>query len=75
MKLKTERRESTDNSFVLDGWKDQFVHDTAVAHALLSAIEDVKQQNDALTATDAMWYVEKRAGEILAGWGYRDGGG
>lgn len=65
MKLRTELREQSPLTCDFGALK----HDTAVAHALMQAIKDVSEA----TGFDVGWWIERRADEIMAGWGFDSG--
>lgn len=62
--LRTDKRESTDHSFVIDGMTADFIHDAAYAHALVQALYGAPDM------THQRRWIFERADEIMRWFGY-----
>lgn len=75
--LKTDKREGSDHSCVIDGTKSDFLHDAAYAHALVLAMKDWDSPH--MTMGDTLISrVRAKAEFLMREWGYvevEDGGG
>lgn len=72
MKLRTSLTASRDGSLV-DATDENLIHDAVAAHALMMAMEEVGAENRDYSWLACVEKIERRADEIMAGWGFDSG--
>lgn len=68
MRLRTDKRESSDASWVIDGTRDDFLYDAACAHALVMAMKEIDFDGFCTPVQATLL----RAGELMREWGFGD---
>lgn len=68
MKLRTLMTKNIVGEWYADGWEDDSLHDAAAAHALLQAMNEVKNEVPHASCRSGIEYVLERADELMREW-------